>query len=259
MSPKVKKRWTESEKWRLADPNSGSGDNSATLRLPVQSAARLQPATSGSLGLALATAIDGTLIDNRPQKGPTGLKGPLIIGGQAHGALLLGRSSSRMKGLFVLPGLIDVDYNGEICIMVQTHFPPMYIPKGSRISQLVPMQQLTVAMTPANKEKRWERIWIYRWTCIIDTFNGKSSCCKCSYQVWPTNFTPSCPFGPRLGLAYHLPIDLATTMSTTKNDGRSRRSGWSCYCTAKPRYSPSYYRWQNCFYLCHHNATARKG
>ncbi|NXB46919.1 POK9 protein, partial [Leucopsar rothschildi] len=108
---------------------------------------------SGSLGLDLAVTVDVTLIDNRPQKVPTGVKGPLIIGGQAHGALL-GWSSSSMKGLFVLPGHIDVDYNGEICIMAQTHFPPMYIPKGRRIAQLVPMQQLTVAMTPANKEEQ---------------------------------------------------------------------------------------------------------
>ncbi|NXG67664.1 POK9 protein, partial [Hemiprocne comata] len=112
---------------------------------------------SGSLGLDLATAIDVTLIDNKPQKVPTGIKGPVIINEQAQGALLLGRSSSGLKGLFVLPGLIDRDYQGEISIVVQTHFPPMHIPKGSRIAQLVPMQQLTDAVTASSPCKRGTR------------------------------------------------------------------------------------------------------
>ena len=59
----------------------------------------LQPATRGSLGLDLATAVDTTLIDNRTQKIATRVRGPLIINGQSYGALLLGRSSGSLKGL----------------------------------------------------------------------------------------------------------------------------------------------------------------
>ncbi|NWU88045.1 POK9 protein, partial [Onychorhynchus coronatus] len=59
------------------------------------------------------------------------------------GALLLGRSSTALNGLVVVPGLIDADYVGEIKIMIQTHFPPMIVPAGSRIAQLVPLPQLT--------------------------------------------------------------------------------------------------------------------
>ncbi|NWV30453.1 POK9 protein, partial [Origma solitaria] len=100
----------------------------------------------GSLGLDLATAIDVTLIDQRPCKIPTAIRGPVTIDGHAHGALLLGRSSSGLKGLFILPGLIDADFTGEIFIVAQTSFPPIHIPKGSRIAQLVPLSQLTAAM-----------------------------------------------------------------------------------------------------------------
>ncbi|KFO60473.1 hypothetical protein N302_10473, partial [Corvus brachyrhynchos] len=107
----------------------------------------------GSLGLDLATAIDVTLIDDRPQKIPTGIKGPLVINEQCHGALLLGRSSSSMKGLFVLPGLIDKDYEGEICIVVQTHFPPMHIPAQSKIAQLIHLPQLTAAAAKGAPEQ----------------------------------------------------------------------------------------------------------
>ncbi|KFQ26123.1 hypothetical protein N332_00028, partial [Mesitornis unicolor] len=107
-----------------------------------------------SLGLDLATAVDITLLDNRPQKIGTGIKGPLSINGQSYGALLLGRSSSGLKGLFILPGLIDRDYCGEICIIAQTSFPPIFIPKGSRIAQLIPLQQLTQQLPAVSDHDR---------------------------------------------------------------------------------------------------------
>ncbi|NXU78739.1 POK9 protein, partial [Oreotrochilus melanogaster] len=100
---------------------------------------------NGSLGLDLATAIDVTFVDNKPQKIPTGITSPVKYGGKPCGALVLGRSSAGLKGLFVLPGLIDSDYTGEICIVAMTWTLPMMIPKGSRIAQLVLTQQLTDA------------------------------------------------------------------------------------------------------------------
>ncbi|NXN40849.1 POK9 protein, partial [Rhinoptilus africanus] len=108
----------------------------------------------GSLGLDLAATVDVTLIDNRPQKVPSGIRGPVIIDGKPQGALLLGRSSSGLKGLFVLPGVIDKDYTGEIGIVVQTHFPPLHIPKGSKIDQLVTIPQLVAEMQPESTRER---------------------------------------------------------------------------------------------------------
>ncbi|NXY54349.1 POK9 protein, partial [Callaeas wilsoni] len=108
----------------------------------------------GSLGLDLAAAVDVTLVDNRPQEISTGVHGPIQINDQPCGALLLGRSSSGLKGLFVLPGITDADCQGDINIVVQTHFPPIHIPKGSKIAQLVPMQRLTAAMEPACAKER---------------------------------------------------------------------------------------------------------
>lgn len=63
------------------------------------------------------------------------MHGPL---GQGLSALLLGRSSTSRKRVFVLPGIIDDDFTGVISIMVWTLFPPVHIPKGSKIGQLVP-------------------------------------------------------------------------------------------------------------------------
>ncbi|NWZ89122.1 POK9 protein, partial [Nesospiza acunhae] len=117
----------------------------------------LRPATAGSLGLDLGASVTVTLIITQPQKVPTkGVKGPIVIKGQSVGALLLGRSSASMLGLFVLPGVIDKDYTGEICVMVHTPFPPVKIDKGQRIAQLVPLPQLTEGMLPLQQNIRGE-------------------------------------------------------------------------------------------------------
>ncbi|NXY59018.1 POK9 protein, partial [Callaeas wilsoni] len=114
----------------------------------------LQPATSGSLGMDLAATIDVTLMTSQPQKIPTGVKGPIRVGGRTMGALLLGRSSASMLGLFVLPGVIDTDYTGEIMIMIYTLFPPIQMNKGQRIAQLIPLEQTTKDLVPARKQER---------------------------------------------------------------------------------------------------------
>lgn len=61
--------------------------------------------------------------------------GPL---GGGLSALLIGRSSSSRQGIFVMPGLIDADYEGIIKIMIKVFAPPVTITQGSRIAQLIP-------------------------------------------------------------------------------------------------------------------------
>ncbi|NWZ17700.1 POK9 protein, partial [Agelaius phoeniceus] len=97
-----------------------------------------------------------TLMTTHPEKVPTGVKGPLIIDGLPMGALLLGRSSATMMGLFVLSGIIDADYTGEISIMVYTLFQPLRIEKGQRIAQLIPLQQLAKTVPPRQAQSRGE-------------------------------------------------------------------------------------------------------
>ncbi|NWV95110.1 POK9 protein, partial [Machaerirhynchus nigripectus] len=89
---------------------------------------------SSSTGLDLATACTVTIIDSSVHLIPTGINGPL---GQGRSALLLGHSSTTLRGLFVLPGVIDEDFLGEIKIMVWTPFPPCTVPQGSKIAQLI--------------------------------------------------------------------------------------------------------------------------
>ncbi|NXW24711.1 POK9 protein, partial [Circaetus pectoralis] len=92
---------------------------------------------AGSAGVDLDTAVETTLFDTTVQCIPTTACGPLGFG---LSVLLVGRSSTTRKGLFVLPGVIDSDFTGQIQVMVWTPMPPVNIPAGSRIAQLIPFQ-----------------------------------------------------------------------------------------------------------------------
>lgn len=83
----------------------------------------------------MATSQPVTLETTSVHLVPTGVWGP--IGNNMH-ALLIGRSFTTKLGLFVLPGVIDSNYEGEIQIMLWRPVPPCFIPAGQRLAQLVP-------------------------------------------------------------------------------------------------------------------------
>uniref|UniRef100_A0A8B9F2C3 dUTPase-like domain-containing protein n=1 Tax=Amazona collaria TaxID=241587 RepID=A0A8B9F2C3_9PSIT len=97
----------------------------------------IRSSTAGSAGVDLETAVETTLQDCSVYIIDSNLKGPL---GYGLSAFLFGRSSTSRQGIFVLPGVIDADYCGIIKIMVYTITPPVLIPQGSRIAQLIPFQ-----------------------------------------------------------------------------------------------------------------------
>lgn len=85
----------------------------------------------------MATTVDITLLDTQVRLIDSALWGPL---GHGLSALLMGRSSVSRRGVFVVPGLIDADFCGNIKIMVYTLHPPISIPKGEKIAQLIPFE-----------------------------------------------------------------------------------------------------------------------
>lgn len=98
-------------------------DNKSPLRgSPSRSCHRLRTSTAG-VDLATSAVLN-----------PTGTYGPL---GHGMAALLIGRSSTTLRGLFVLPGIIDTNYESEIKIMAWTPVPPCTVPAGSKIAHLV--------------------------------------------------------------------------------------------------------------------------
>ncbi|NXC52751.1 POK9 protein, partial [Aleadryas rufinucha] len=112
---------------------------------------------AGSLGLDLAAAVDMDILTTAPFKIPTNVNGPIKINGQAVGALLLGRSSTTMKGLFIQPGLIDADFEGQIQIMAYAHLPPLRITQGQRLAQLVPLPTLIEQAVPLQSRARGDQ------------------------------------------------------------------------------------------------------
>ncbi|KFZ64192.1 hypothetical protein N338_00570, partial [Podiceps cristatus] len=112
----------------------------------------------GSLGIDLAAAIDVTFKTTVPQKIPTGVQGPVYSSTSTLGALLIGRSSTGLAGLIVLPGVIDADYTGEIMVVAYTLNPPLTVKKGTRIAQLVLYQrQITEEDTIQSQKKRGDQ------------------------------------------------------------------------------------------------------
>lgn len=94
-------------------------------------------ATPGNAGLDLCASTDTFL---KPEGGvkilPTGVIGPpppdMIF-------LILGRASSTISGLIVHPSLVDNDYTGEIKILASSKSGTIYIPRGRRIAQALPL------------------------------------------------------------------------------------------------------------------------
>uniref|UniRef100_A0A663F403 dUTPase-like domain-containing protein n=1 Tax=Aquila chrysaetos chrysaetos TaxID=223781 RepID=A0A663F403_AQUCH len=99
--------------------------------------AELPARTAGSAGVDVSTIETISLWNSQVHRVPVNAQGPL---GNGLSALLLGRSSISLQGIFVLPGVIDADYTGRIYAMIWTPSPPVSIQEGSRIAQLVPFK-----------------------------------------------------------------------------------------------------------------------
>ena len=66
-----------------------------------------------------------------PHKIPTGYYGPIPPGTVG---LIWGRSSCTMKGLVVLTGVVDEDYEGEVHVMVNVvELRNVYLQKGNAL------------------------------------------------------------------------------------------------------------------------------
>lgn len=88
----------------------------------------------GSARVDLSTKVDCTVWDNKVQKIPLNVKGLI---GEGCSAILLGRSCTTLTGLFVLLGVINSDYEGIIHVMVWTPSPPVHVPSGTQLAQLI--------------------------------------------------------------------------------------------------------------------------
>ncbi|RMC22194.1 hypothetical protein DUI87_03068 [Hirundo rustica rustica] len=127
-----RKRNAEREGETCADTNvSASAPTNGDLL------SRLAASTRGSAGVDVCTAESVVIDSDKIHKVPLDAFGPL---GDGMSAFLMGRSSATIQGIMVHLGLIDADFSGQIHAMVSTPTPPLTIPKGTQIAQLVPFK-----------------------------------------------------------------------------------------------------------------------
>lgn len=107
---------------------------SSDARLPVRG-------TPSSAGLDLFCAEPVTLPPFHPDTGLTPIRLPLHISlalpAETYGRLT-GRSSTTMRGLLVLDGVVDADYRGPVDLMaVNLTSRPISVQTGDRVGQLI--------------------------------------------------------------------------------------------------------------------------
>ncbi|NXJ14991.1 POK9 protein, partial [Odontophorus gujanensis] len=153
-SAAVGKLAEQREERRPRDDTNGRRHKNAALRPGPQFGSSLQPATRGSLSLDLASAVDITLTSTKPVRVSAGTFAPVLVNGRPVGGLILGQSLATLLGLFVLPGVIDADYKGEIMVMVHTLAPPLTLPAGQRFAQFIPLVQHTEKIPPREDRER---------------------------------------------------------------------------------------------------------
>ena len=96
----------------------------------------LQAATSKSACIDIPSPYYMELIElYNPHKIPTGYYGPVPSGTVG---LILGHNNYTMKGLIMLTGVMNEDYEGEIHVMVNVvKLGNVYLQKGERFAQLL--------------------------------------------------------------------------------------------------------------------------
>ncbi|KFO92751.1 hypothetical protein N320_13323, partial [Buceros rhinoceros silvestris] len=105
--------------------------------------------------LGVETAVDTHLQDTSVTLIPTTIKGLLYH--EKSPPLLLRRSATSRQGVIVLPGVIDADYTGVIQVMVYSLHPPTFIPKGSRIAQIVALGAVFPPCSSKSEQVRGEK------------------------------------------------------------------------------------------------------
>ncbi|KAL2305550.1 hypothetical protein Nmel_007545, partial [Mimus melanotis] len=88
----------------------------------------------------VSTSISTIIRSLKVHKIPLEAQGPIRKG---LSALLIGRSSATLQGIFVHSGVIDANFTWQIHAMVSTPSPPVTILAKTRIAQLILLSLLS--------------------------------------------------------------------------------------------------------------------
>lgn len=102
----------------------------------------------GAAGCDLSSAIDIWLAPRMVTKIPTEVRLAIPAG---HFGLIKERSSVGQKGLFVVGGIIDCDYRGELGVMLyNTNGMEVSVKAGDRIANLIAIPYVRMEFNPTS-------------------------------------------------------------------------------------------------------------
>ena len=111
-------------------------------------------ASKGSAGLDLYSNIDVDININSLKKVNTGIR--ISLPKNTYGSIR-DKSSLAAKGILTLGGVIDIDYTGEIIVIMTSLMKSIKIKKGQKIAQLIVSNIMYPEIKKINYLKETER------------------------------------------------------------------------------------------------------
>ena len=111
-------------------------------------------ASKGSAGLDLYSNIDVDININSIKKVNTGIR--ISLPKNTYGSIR-DKSSLAAKGILALGGVIDIDYTGEIIVIMTSLMKSIKIKKGQKIAQLIVSNIMYPEIKKINYLKETER------------------------------------------------------------------------------------------------------
>lgn len=175
----------------------------------------LQAATSKSACIDIPSPYDTELIElYNPHKIPTGYYSPVPSGTMG---LILGRSSCTMKGLVVLTGVMDEDYEGEIHVMVNVvKLGNIYLQKGECFAQLLLLPY--VRPSRASDKIRQGGFGSTNLTAALSTLLKEHQKPMLTLKIRGKNFTGMLDTGANISIirTEEWPLELGKTMAPSR-------------------------------------------
>ena len=149
-----------------------------------------------------------------PHKIPTGYYGPIPPGTVG---LIWGHSSCTMRGLMVLTGVVDEDYEGEIHVMVNVvKTGNAYLQKGERFAQLLLLPY--VKPIKASDKVRQGGFGSTNLTAALSTLLKEHQKPILTLRIWGKNFTGMLDTGANISIigAAEWPLDWGKVMAPSR-------------------------------------------
>ena len=165
-----------------------------------------------------------------PHKIPTGYYGPIPSGTVG---LILGRSSYTMRGLVVLTGVVDEDYEGEIHIMENVvKMGNIYLQKGEHFAQLLLLPH--VKPMKASDKVRQGGFGNTNLTAVLSALLKEHLKPILTLCIWGRNFTGILDTGADISIirAAEWPLDWGNVVAPSRLLGMDKTDATQTFISA---------------------------